>query len=182
MAQALPQFIVVKTRIQSVLVVDDDDDWRAMMADVLAEAGFSVTTARDGRAAVQSWQRMKAHVVVTDVQMPGMDGCELLATLQSIDRNISVIVMTAEDMSDTGSALAGAFRIIRKPAATDAVVSAVTEALLNHRPPRYRRIANAARAITDFGRKRRRVGLAVAGVGAAAAVAVLIAGLRSLVI
>jgi DNA-binding NtrC family response regulator len=207
LAHALPHFAVVKTLIQSVLVVDDDDDWRATMAEVLVEAGFFVTTASDGRAAIQSLRRAQAQVVVTDVQMPVMDGCELLATLQSIDRNIPVIVMTAEDPSDAGATLAGAFRIIQKPAATEAVVDAVTEALLSHRPPQSRRIANAARALMYFGRakgdaavsraatflrpqrnaprsivrKRRRTGLAVAGFGAAAAVAVLIAALRGLV-
>jgi DNA-binding NtrC family response regulator len=208
LAHALPHFPVVKTLIQSVLLVDDDDDWRATMAEVLADAGFFVTTATDGRAAVHSWQRARAQVVVTDVQMPGMNGCEVLAALQSIDRNIPVIVMTAEDLSDTGSALAGAFRIIQKPATTDAVVSAVAEALLRHRLPPHRRIADAARAIMDVGRakgyaaasraatflrprrnaqrsvvrKRRRAGLAVAGFGAAAALAVLIAAIRGLAV
>jgi len=198
---------VVKTLIQSVLVVDDDDDWRGMMAEVLAEAGFSVITARDGRAAVQSWRRARAHVVVTDVEMPIMGGCELLAALQSIDRNIPVIVLTAEDLSDRGSTFAGAFRVIQKPAPADAVVSAVTDALLCDRLPRRRSIANAARAVMYLGRtkgqaaltrassflrprkdaersivrKRRRARLAVAGFGAAAAVAVLIAAMRGLV-
>jgi DNA-binding NtrC family response regulator len=200
---------VVKTRIRSVLVVDDDEDWRAMMAEVLAEAGFFVSTASDGRAAVQSWQGARTQVVVTDVQMPVMDGRELLATLQSIDRNIPVIVLTGEDLSDTiDSTLAGAFRVIQKPASTDDVLSAVTDAFLRDRQPSSRRIANAARAVMVLGRKtghaalsraasflrprkraerpivrkRRRAGLAVAGFGAAAAVAVLIAAIRGLVV
>jgi len=208
-AHALPQSITVgKTRIGSVLVVDDDDDWRAMIADVLAEAGFLVTTADDGRAAVESWQRARAQVVVTDVQMPVMNGCELLATLQSIDRNVAVIVLTADDLSDAGSTFAGAFRVIQKPAPADAVVSAVTDALLRDRLPRSRPIANAARAVLSLARatrhaalssaasflrprkdaegpvvrKRRRTGMAVAGFGAAAAVALLIAAVRGLAV
>jgi DNA-binding NtrC family response regulator len=192
---------------RSVLIVDDDDDWRAVMADVLAEAGFFVTTACNGRAALTSWQHGRAEVVVTDVQMPVMDGCQLFAALQAIDRALPVIVLTAEGVSDVAPTFAGAFRIIRKPAPIEAVVSAVTDAVLRECPPGRGRIAEAAREIVSFGhakghaamaraasllhlrrnaerslvRKRGRAGLAVAGLGAAAAVALLIATIRGLV-
>jgi two-component system C4-dicarboxylate transport response regulator DctD len=194
--------------IRSVLLVDDDDDWRALMAELLAEAGLSVTTASDGRDALQSWRRTRAEVVVTDVEMPRMNGCELLAALHSIDSNLPGIVLTAEDLSGAAPSCAGAFRVIRKPALTDAVVSAVSDALLERRPPRRRRVANAARAIAYSGgakgqaaisralsflrpaksgersvvRKRRRAGLAAAGVGAAAALAILIAAIRGMTV
>ena len=194
-----------------MLIVDDDDDWRAVMAEVLAEAGFRVTTANNGRAALASWRQTKAQVVVTDVQMPVMDGCALLAALHAIDRTLPVIVLTAEGLADAASTFVEAFRIIRKPATTDAVVSAVTTALLERRSPRRSGIGNAARALVSLGhasghaamsraaaflrtrrsaqrsvvledRRRRRTGLAVvAGVGAAAAV-ILIAGIRGLVV
>jgi len=178
------------------------------MADVLAEAGFCVTTAANGRAALVSWGEARAQVVVTDVQMPVMNGCELFAALRSIDEMLPVIVLTADDLEYTASLFPGAFRIIRKPVPTDAVVSAVTDALLDQRRPRRRRVANAARAILSYGhakghaamsqttsllllrtkaerpvvRKRKRAGLAMAGLGAAAAVAVLIAAIRGLVV
>lgn len=197
----------VGTNTGSVLIVDDDDDWRAVMADVLAEVGFLVTTANDGRAALVSWASVKAQVVITDVHMPVMDGCALFAALRSIDRTLPIIVMTAEGVLDESSKFAGAFRMIRKPASTEAVVAAVTDALRRHHVPRRRRLADAARAIMSFGhakgrgaiattvsvlrppksaeatalRKRRRAGLAVAGLGAAAALAVLIGAIRGLV-
>jgi DNA-binding NtrC family response regulator len=190
-----------------VLIVDDDDDWRAVMADVLAAAGFIVTTAADGRAACACWQRARADVVVTDVRMPRMDGCQLLATLHSMDRTLPVIVLSAEDASDMEATFSEAFRVIRKPAPVDAVVSAVKEALVDHRVPRLRRIASRARAAAFLGRhqaaalsraasflrpsktadsasaltgpRRVRGRLAVvAGFGAAAAVVVVIAAIR----
>jgi DNA-binding NtrC family response regulator len=189
MAQALRSWQAMGLRIRSVLIVDDDDDWRAMAADVLAEAGFFVTTASDGRSGLASWQRVRAQVVLTDVQMPLMDGSGLLAALHAIERSLPVIVLTAEDLSDASSTFPGAFRVIQKPVAPDTVVSAVTEALSRGRLPRGRRIVDAARALVPFrrvhpnGKRRGRAGLAVAaGFGAAAAAAVLIVAIRGLVV
>jgi FixJ family two-component response regulator len=154
---------------------------------------------------------MRAQVVVTDVQMPFMDGWSLLAALHSIEPSLPVIVLTAGALSDTSSVLPGAFRVIQKPVAPETILSAVTEALVRQRVPRDRMMANAARAIVSFGRvkvrslsravrslrpraitersivlkrpRRRRAALAVvAGFGAAAAAAVLIATLRGLAV
>ena len=116
----------------NVLIVDDDEDWRAVIADVLSEEGFSVSTANDGRAACSALRRSKPGVVVTDGQMPLMSGCELLAWLRSLDRTLPVIVVTAEDTWDIASTYVEAFRVIRKPTTADAIVSAVREALLTH--------------------------------------------------
>jgi DNA-binding NtrC family response regulator len=137
-----------------VLIVDDDDDWRAIAADVLAEAGFHVTTATDGRAGLAAWQRDGAPVVVTDCDMPIMDGCHLLAAVHSIDRNVPIIILTANDISDAPSRFLGAFRVIQKPVPTEVLVSAVTDAFLCGRAPRGRRIVNAARAAMSSSRVR----------------------------
>ena len=80
-----------------VLIVDDDDDWRDIVADVLSEEGFSVSTASDGRAACLSSRRLRPEVVVTDVDMPLMAGPELLAWLRLTDRTLPVIVVTGAD-------------------------------------------------------------------------------------
>lgn len=212
LAHGLPHVFDMALPARSVLIVDDDDDWRIMAADVLAEAGFLVTTATDGRAGLASWRRARTQVVVTDVQMPIMDGCGLLAALHSIDRDLPVIVLTAEAISDASSVFPGAFRVIQKPVATDAVISAVTEALSRRRLSRGRRFVGAARALMSVSRvgghvatsraanflrprgeadrpvvpddkRRGRAGIAlVAGFGAATALALLIAAIRGLIV
>lgn len=136
-----------------MLLVDDDADWRALVADTLADEGFVVATAADGRAACDCFRRVKPAVVVTDVEMPSMDGCELLAQLRCLDRELPVIVMTADDAQD-GSRFTDAFRFIRKPATTDAVTAAVKEALLRRRRPRLRELWMAARTAADAARER----------------------------
>ena len=136
-----------------MLLVDDDADWRTLVADTLADEGFVVATAADGRAACECFRRVRPAVVVTDVEMPSMDGCELLAQLRCLDRELPVIVMTAEDTQDA-SRFTHAFRLIRKPATTDAVTAAVKEALLRRRRTRLRALLMAARTAADAARER----------------------------
>ena len=167
-----------------MLVVDDDGDWRALVADTLAEEGFAVATAGDGRAACDCVRRVQPEVVVTDVEMPFMDGYELLAKLHGLDRGLPVIVMSADDARDA-SRFSDAFRFIPKPATIDAVMVAVNEALLRRRRTRLRDFWIAARAVVRRVRPdtRRRTGgrgrfAAIAGVGVAAVAAVVIAAIR----
>jgi DNA-binding NtrC family response regulator len=177
-------------------VVDDNEDWRAVVAEILSDAGFAVTTASDGRAACDCLRRAKQDVVVTDFQMPLMNGCQLLAALRCIDGRLPVIIVTGEDDPVDASIFAGAFRVIKKPPTTEAVVSAVTEALRCHRAPRLRALWSAARDVAQGARHRGHAALArtvnrdrrprdrrrlalVAGFGIATAAAVLIAAIRS---
>ena len=132
-------------------MVDDDGDWRAVLADTLADEGFVVTTASDGRAACDCLHRVNPAVVITDVEMPVMDGCELLAKIHSVDSGLPVIVMTAEEAPDI-SGFSDAFRFIHKPATTDVVVAAVKEAVLRRRHAGLHELCSAARAVTDVAR------------------------------
>jgi len=165
--------------------VDDDGDWRALLEDTLTDEGFEVVTAADGRAACDCFRRVKPSVVVTDVEMPCMDGSELLARLSHLDRAIPVIVITAEDVQDTRP-FAGAFGFVRKPATTDAVTTAVKEALRRGQGSRLRKLWISARAAADAARVRGyavasgpgRVAV-IAGVGVAAVAAILIAAMRT---
>jgi DNA-binding NtrC family response regulator len=137
-----------------VLVVDDDEDWRGVMTDVLSEEGFSVSTACDGRAACVSLRRSRPEVVVTDVDMPVMTGRELLTWLRSSDRTLPVIVVTGEDELAIASKCPDAFRVLRKPATADEIVSAVREALLHRHDPLVGKISRAARALAHGARRR----------------------------
>jgi DNA-binding NtrC family response regulator len=152
MAHWLRQILHVRTI--HVLIVDDDDDWRDVMADVLAEEGFCVSTARDGRAACVSFPLSRPDVVVTDMDMPAMTGGELLAWLRSSDRALPVIVVTGEDDLAIATQCPDAFRVIRKPATADAIVSAVREALLRPNDPLAGKLARAARGLAHGARRR----------------------------
>ena len=61
-----------------VLIVDDEADQRAGLASLVSSWGFTVETASDGQDALEKLASFSAHVIVTDLNMPRMDGFELL--------------------------------------------------------------------------------------------------------
>jgi len=60
----------------SVLVVDDDDDARELLAAIIAKAGYTVATASNGREALELLEHLHPEVIFLDVVMPDMDGAE----------------------------------------------------------------------------------------------------------
>ncbi len=80
-----------------VLVVDDDDDIRAILAVSLGLAGFDVVEARDGVEGLDTAQRMSPDAIVLDVMMPRLDGLSMLEQLRADPRlsHVPVIMLTA---------------------------------------------------------------------------------------
>ncbi len=81
-----------------VLVVDDEANARAALAELLRAEDYTVETAGDGFKALGKIADFNPDLVLTDLKMPGMDGLQLLAKLRDErvqDRDICVIVMTA---------------------------------------------------------------------------------------
>ena len=64
-----------------VLIVEDNDDQRAVLAIAVAEWGYTVESARDGQEALEKLDTFPAHVIVTDLAMPRLDGAGLLQGL-----------------------------------------------------------------------------------------------------
>jgi DNA-binding response OmpR family regulator len=80
-----------------VLVVDDEPDAREMLAAVLADAGFDVATAANGRAALDEARRRRPCIILLDLMMPIMDG-EQFRGLQQHDpdlQHVPVVVLSA---------------------------------------------------------------------------------------
>lgn len=79
-----------------VLVVDDDPDVALLVKTVLERrAGCVVFLADDGRSAIERMTEVRPDVVVTDIEMPGLSGLELLAELRRTVPSVPVVVMTA---------------------------------------------------------------------------------------
>jgi len=79
----------------TVLVVEDDSSLREALCDTLDLAGYSVTTAEDGRAALNVMSSQEIGLVISDVQMKPMDGNVLLRKIKSDNPNLPVLLMTA---------------------------------------------------------------------------------------
>ena len=81
-----------------ILVVDDSASMRQMVAFALSSAGFSVDEAEDGQVALGRAQGQKFNAVVTDVNMPNMDGFTFIRTVreQEVYRNLPIVVLSTE--------------------------------------------------------------------------------------
>src|SRR5580698_513582 len=91
---------------RSVLVVDDDVALARALQRTLERAGFEVVVAEDGTQAVQTIMSRAFDVVVTDIQMPGMSGLELLGIVRAYDLDVPVILMTGDPTVQTAMAAA----------------------------------------------------------------------------
>ena len=103
--------------MERILVVDDDRSTRHLIRLQLRGAGYTVETAADGAAALDHVRRKKFDLVLLDVWMPGMDGLEVLARLRDEPSQPKVVVMTADENSETFlRAIQGhAYRYVTKP-------------------------------------------------------------------
>jgi CheY-like chemotaxis protein len=85
-----------------VLLVDDEDDLRRVMRDLLEREGYTVQEARDGVQALDQVDRHAPDIIVLDLNLPGLDGYSVLSQLRSRNatRDIPVIVLTAKGDED----------------------------------------------------------------------------------
>ena len=86
----------------SVLLVEDEDQLRRVMKDLLQRDGYRVAEARDGIQALDEVDRFAPDVIILDLNLPGIDGYSVLAQLRSrpATREIPVMVLTAKGDED----------------------------------------------------------------------------------
>ena len=117
--------------MHKVWVADDDSAIRIILEESLSSAGFSVQTFSSGDDVVNELKNELPDLILTDVQMPGMLGYDLLKHINDNHENIPVIVMTA--FTDMQAAIdsygGGAFEYIPKPFDLDEAIQIINRAL-----------------------------------------------------
>ena len=100
----------------SILVVDDDDDIRALVGELLERAGHGVIKAPDGESALKLFYSRQPDLVVLDVSMPGLDGWEVLKRIRELS-DVPVLMLTAraEELEKVRGLRAGADDYVTKP-------------------------------------------------------------------
>jgi two-component system chemotaxis response regulator CheY len=101
----------------TVLLVEDDDPTRGSLREALEGAGHHVTEARDGAEALVAARSASFDLVVTDLQMPRLDGLTLFRQLQVERPSLPVVIMTSFGSSADAALAAseGAARVVIKP-------------------------------------------------------------------
>lgn len=116
----------------SVLVVDDELALRRVLARHLEDAGYAVTTAENGRMALERLvQGERFQALVTDLKMPEMDGLSLLAEAKRLDSSIAAVVLTAHGTVEAAvqAMRQGAFDFVEKPFHKDVLLMTLKRAL-----------------------------------------------------
>ena len=128
----------------TILVVDDDNDVRFVVADSLRKAGFTVQEAETGEIALEKLSG-GAEAVISDISMPGLTGVEMLRMIRARDLDIPVVLLTGRPSLETAieAVEGGALRYLRKPAATAEIVETMDQAVRLGRLARWRREALA---------------------------------------
>ena len=126
-------FVDSKSR-GAVLVVDDEEDLRSMMRDVLEGEHYVVLEAGDGTDALdilRSGAALSARLVIVDLRMPFMSGWELIARLRCDPEFSSIPILVASGFPIHGDAsgVGATMPCIRKPFGADDLVTAVADAI-----------------------------------------------------
>ncbi len=100
-----------------ILIVDDERQLVSLLGRFFSRLGFTVLTATNGREGLKRAEEEHPDLVLLDVRMPGMDGMQVLRRIRALDRNISVIMITAshETILASEAMALGAHDYITKP-------------------------------------------------------------------
>ena len=116
---------------EKILVVDDEQSMAQFLGIVLRKEGYQVSTANNGRDAMEKVKAEAFDVVITDIKMPGMDGIQLLQGLKKHDPSLPVVIMTAyaSQQSAIDAVNLGAFQYLIKNAKNDEIKLIVRNAI-----------------------------------------------------
>ena len=116
---------------EKILVVDDEQSMAQFLGIVLRKEGYQVSTATNGRDALEKVKSDPFDVVITDIKMPGMDGIQLLQGLKKYDPSLPVVIMTAyaSQQSAIDAVNLGAFQYLIKNAKNDEIKLVVRNAI-----------------------------------------------------
>jgi DNA-binding NtrC family response regulator len=106
---------------EKVLIVEDEENERTGLAELVSAWGYRAETAKDGAEGLEKVTNWSPSIVVTDLKMPRMGGLELLERLASDGQTMAVVVVTAQGSIDSAvqAMRMGAYDYITKPIDTD---------------------------------------------------------------
>jgi two-component system NtrC family response regulator len=110
--------------MHSILIVDDEPNYLVVLSELLKDEGFEVFTAPGGEEGLKVVKNVDLDIVITDMQMPVMDGLQFMNKIKEEDSDLPVIVITAYAEVDKAveAMQAGAFSYLAKPFSNDELI------------------------------------------------------------
>lgn len=121
-----------------VLIADDDPDILELVSLTLERDGYEIAPARNGEEALRIAAERTLHLVILDLMMPGIDGCEVTRRLRAADGEyrlpILILSAFAEDRQAALALAAGADAYMRKPFSPRELLAQAGSLILDRRP------------------------------------------------
>ena len=117
--------------METILIVDDNEDLRFTLSDIIKSEGYKVLEAGEGTKALKQIKSNSPELVLLDMRLPGMDGMKILEEIKKFDSNIIVIMLTAfGDVKGAVKAMRlGAFDYLTKPFDNEELLIIIKKAL-----------------------------------------------------
>jgi len=119
---------------KTILIVDDSASMRTLVGMTLTEDGFQVIEANDGKDALRKLEGQKVHLVISDVNMPNMDGITFVTEMKKLPayKFVPVIMLTTEggDEKKKAGQAAGAKAWLVKPFQPQQLLAGVRKLLM----------------------------------------------------
>ncbi|WP_147822452.1 response regulator [Salidesulfovibrio onnuriiensis] len=115
---------------EKVLLIDDEVEFLKNLSERMTLRGMNVTTASSGAEAVKSLEAEGYDAIVLDLQMPGMDGIEVLRRIREVSSTMQVILLTGHATLEKGveAIKLGAMDFMEKPADIDVLTEKIKKA------------------------------------------------------
>ena len=118
----------------SILLVDDDEQFRVMLSEALTGEGFLVREASDGLQGIRNYAEQPTDLVITDLVMPEKEGLEMIVKLKLLNSEVKIIAMSGggRDSSQNYLKMAKAFGaqlVIAKPFSHREILEVIRQVL-----------------------------------------------------
>jgi CheY-like chemotaxis protein len=118
----------------SILLVDDDEPFRAMLSEVLTRAGYQVQEAANGQQALNLYKSQPSDLVITDLVMPDKEGLELIMEFKRLHSEAKIIAISGGGRRGSQGVLKmaaafGAQQVLAKPFSHKEILEAVSQVL-----------------------------------------------------
>jgi CheY-like chemotaxis protein len=118
----------------SILLIDDDDEFRSMLVESLGQANYEVSEARDGREGIRSYRNHPCDLIITDLIMPEKEGLETIKELRRNYPGVKIIAISGGSRHGPFdylkmARLFGARQVLAKPFSRQEMLAAITQVL-----------------------------------------------------